>query len=176
MIHWHGLCWRFDKEPHNLMHQAFIDGKTDEECAKLLSDWAKLQYKMTANHSAVLDENERPRKNIWPPPESTAPAPPDEKILLLNYSWICAVQKCINASHSWEGYPVAIFLDDDVQLPPVLDTPVYKGNSKSPTGMHGALVWKEFDNEVLLNSVVRQAEDQNYLKNIIGALREYKLT
>ncbi|VDI81413.1 Hypothetical predicted protein [Mytilus galloprovincialis] len=37
MIHWHGLCWRFDKEPHNLMHQAYVDGKTDEECAKLLS-------------------------------------------------------------------------------------------------------------------------------------------
>ncbi|VDI81681.1 Hypothetical predicted protein [Mytilus galloprovincialis] len=79
MIHWHGLCWRFDKEPHNLMHQAYVDGKTDEECAKLLSDWAKLEYKMTANHPAGLDENNKPKKNLWPPPEGTAPAPPDEK-------------------------------------------------------------------------------------------------
>ncbi|CAG2201823.1 unnamed protein product [Mytilus edulis] len=78
MIHWHGLCWRFDKEPHNLMHQAYVDGKTDDECAKLLSDWAKLEYKMTANHPAGLDENNKPKK-IWPPPEGTAPAPPDEK-------------------------------------------------------------------------------------------------
>ncbi|CAC5370555.1 unnamed protein product [Mytilus coruscus] len=79
MIHWHGLCWRFDKEPYNLMHQAFMDGKTDEECAKLLSDWAKLQYKMTANHPIGLDGNRKPKKNLWPPPEGTAPAPPDEK-------------------------------------------------------------------------------------------------
>ncbi|CAC5413966.1 unnamed protein product [Mytilus coruscus] len=64
MIHWHGLCWRFDKEPHNLMHQAFIDGKTDDECAKLLSDWAKLEYKMTANHPAGVDENRKPKKSL----------------------------------------------------------------------------------------------------------------
>lgn len=74
------------------------------------------------------------------------------------------------------GLPVVIFLGDDVQLPPVLDTPVYKANSKSPAGMHGALVWKEFNEAVLLKTVVHQAEDQTYFKNVLGALREYKLT
>ncbi|CAG2201822.1 unnamed protein product [Mytilus edulis] len=42
--------------------------------------------------------------------------------------------------------------------------------------MHGALVWKEFNEAVLLKTVVRQAEDQSYFKNVLGALREYKLT
>ena len=26
MIHWHGLCWRQDKEPHNLFHEAIKSG------------------------------------------------------------------------------------------------------------------------------------------------------
>ncbi|CAC5397334.1 unnamed protein product [Mytilus coruscus] len=32
---------------------------------------------MTANHPAELDESQK--KNLWPPPEGTAQAPPDEK-------------------------------------------------------------------------------------------------
>ena len=40
---------------------------------------------------------------------------------------------------------VVVFFGDDVQLPPVLDCPVYKNNSKSPASMHGSLVWKEFN-------------------------------
>lgn len=75
MIHWHGLCWRFDKEPHNLMHQAYVDGKTDDECAKLLSDWAKLEYKMTANHPAGLDENNKPKKKPLATTRRHCPSP-----------------------------------------------------------------------------------------------------
>ncbi|CAC5410886.1 unnamed protein product [Mytilus coruscus] len=40
--------------------------------------------------------------------------------------------------------------------------------------MHGALVWKEFNNSFLSKTVVRQAED--HFKNVLGALREYKFT
>jgi hypothetical protein len=25
MVHWHGLCWRSDREPHNLLHNAIED-------------------------------------------------------------------------------------------------------------------------------------------------------
>ena len=28
MIHWHGLCWRYDHEPHSLLHEGFSQGKT----------------------------------------------------------------------------------------------------------------------------------------------------
>ena len=37
-----------------------------------------------------------------------------------------------NQDYSWGGLPVVVFFGDDVQLPPVLDCPVYKCNSKSP--------------------------------------------
>jgi hypothetical protein len=33
--------------------------------------------------------------------------------------------------HGGGGLPVVVFFGDDVQLPPVLDCPVYKNNSKS---------------------------------------------
>lgn len=68
-----------------------------------------------------------------------------------------------------------IFLDD-VQLPPVCDCPVYKGNNKSMPSMHGTLVWKEFDTAVLLNTVFRQGEKENQFKNVLSSLREYKLS
>ena len=49
-----------------------------------------------------------------------------------------------NRDHSWVGLLVVVFHGDDVQLPPVLDCPVYKCNSKSPASLHGVLVWEEF--------------------------------
>ena len=79
MIHWHGLCWRGDREPHDLLHNAVQDGLTDSECAQRLSDWARIQLGMSALHPAGKDDHDQPRKNLWPPPEGTAPAPPEEK-------------------------------------------------------------------------------------------------
>ena len=79
MIHWHGLCWRSDHEPHSLLHEGFSQGKTSDECAALLSEWAKNTFKMTASHPAGGDESGNPNKNLWAPPEGTCPAPPAEK-------------------------------------------------------------------------------------------------
>jgi hypothetical protein len=42
-----------------------------------------------------------------------------------------------NPSLSWGGLPVVIFLDD-VQLPPVCDTPVYTTNTKTSAAIHGS--------------------------------------
>ena len=36
-----------------------------------------------------------------------------------------AINKGANADQLWGGIPVAVFMGDDVQLPPVCDTPVY---------------------------------------------------
>lgn len=38
-------------------------------------------FGMTACHPAYKDENGNPRRDLWPPPEGTAPPPPYEKIL-----------------------------------------------------------------------------------------------
>ena len=79
-------------------------------------------------------------------------------------------------SKSWGGLPVVVVLGDDVQLPPVLDCPVYKCNAKSQASMHGSLIWKEFNAAVLLSTVIRQGEDQTQFKNVLSSLREYKLS
>ena len=70
------------------------------------------------------------------------------------------------SSESWGGLPV-VFLGDDVQLPPVLDTPVYKPVGTTPAAMHGALVWKEFQTVVDLQQVFHE---------VLMALRENKMT
>ena len=85
------------------------------------------------------------------------------------------VNKGKNAMSSWGGIPVVVFLEDDVQLPPVLDCPVFKCTSKSTAAMHGCLVWKEFDNAIILNTVVRLNENQLEFKNVLSSLRNYNL-
>ena len=80
------------------------------------------------------------------------------------------------SSLSWGGLPVVVFLGDDVQLPPVCDTPVYKIPSSSPASLHGSLVWKEFNSAVFLSKIVRQDESQEYLKNVLMSLRDYSTT
>lgn len=54
------------------------------------------------------------------------------------------------ADQSWGGIPVVVFFGDNVQLPPVLDAPVYNKKSLSPASMHGVLVWQEFNTSVVL--------------------------
>ena len=81
-----------------------------------------------------------------------------------------------NSSFSWGGLPVVVFLGDDVQLPPVCDSPVYFSKSTIPAAMHGSLVWKEFNTAVTLQTIVRQNREQTEFKNTLLALREYKIT
>lgn len=83
MIHWHGLCWRKDREPHNLLHDAFSAGMSNDQSAARLSEWAQIQFGMTANHPAGKDDFGNSKKHLWPPPEGTAPAPTEEKNALI---------------------------------------------------------------------------------------------
>ena len=82
MIHWHRLCWRADKEPHNLLYQAVQKQLSDNEIAAELAAWAKAIFGMSASHPAGKDEEGNPHKDFWPPPEGSAPPPPEEKNLL----------------------------------------------------------------------------------------------
>jgi len=107
----------------------------------------------------------------------------DERSMIgaTNLGWIefmcrCGVANSSNADTSWGGLPVVAFFGDDVQLPPVLDSPVYFCQSKLPAAMHGVLVWQEFTHAVLLEKVIRQSESEKYFKNVLYSLREYNLT
>ena len=66
MIHWQGLCWRDDREPHTLLYEAVQEGLSDESCADRLTKWAQDEFQMTAMHPAGNDENGNPRKDLWP--------------------------------------------------------------------------------------------------------------
>jgi hypothetical protein len=77
---------------------------------------------------------------------------------------------------------IAISLGVDFQLllflgmmSPVLDSPLYFCQSKSPAAMHGVLVWQEFTNAIILQKVVRQSEAEKDFKNVLFSLRQYKL-
>lgn len=77
------------------------------------------------------------------------------------------------ADQSWGGIPVVVFFGDYIQLPPVLDAPVYNTKSFSPASMHGVLVWQEFNTSVVLKNVI-QEEHEKELKDVLSCLREYK--
>ncbi|KAH3883662.1 hypothetical protein DPMN_007622 [Dreissena polymorpha] len=79
MIHFHGLCWRSDREPHNLLHEALKNGLDEDVCASKLSEWAQQNFAMIAMHPAGSDASGNPNKDLWPPPEGNAPAPPESK-------------------------------------------------------------------------------------------------
>ena len=44
MVHWHGLCWRSDRQPHNLLNKCIEEGLSDSDCALELSNWAAEQF------------------------------------------------------------------------------------------------------------------------------------
>ena len=77
MVHWHGLCWRSDRQPHNLLNEALNIGLSESDAADKLSQWAQNNFAMTASHPAGKDNNGNPRKDLWCPPEGTAPPPPE---------------------------------------------------------------------------------------------------
>ena len=79
MVHWHDLCWRSDRDPHNLLHNAIEAGLSDLDCANVLSQWATGQSGLSASHPAGKDETGKHRNNLWPPPEGSAALPPEEK-------------------------------------------------------------------------------------------------
>ena len=77
---------------------------------------------------------------------------------------------------TWGGLPVVVFFGDDAQLPPVLDSPVYKSSSKHPSAIHGVLIWSQFNHAVALNTIQRQNEDEQQLRNALMSLRNYTVT
>jgi hypothetical protein len=72
--------------------------------------------------------------------------------------------------------PVVIFLGDNVQLSPVLDSPVYNSSCKLPAALHGVLVWKDFKYSVNLKTIVCHGIKEQELKDVLLAIREYKIT
>ncbi len=79
MIHSHGFAWRKDRQPSQLLYQTVLDNLSEEETAKELSTWAEQAFGMTAAHPAGSDDRGNPRKDLWPPPEGIAEAPPEEE-------------------------------------------------------------------------------------------------
>lgn len=54
MAHWHDLCWRFDRESHDLLHSANTASLSEEQCADKLSLWARVNFGFTANNLFFL--------------------------------------------------------------------------------------------------------------------------
>ena len=61
-----------------------------------------------------------------------------------------AIKRGASADKLWRGILVVVFMGEDVQLPPVCDTPVYIPSN------HGLLVWTNLDTAVELTENVRQ--------------------
>ncbi|XP_077977435.1 uncharacterized protein LOC144433000 [Glandiceps talaboti] len=79
--------------------------------------------------------------------------------------WADYLCRCgFNKDESWGGLPVVVSFGDDIQLPPVLDSPVYISKGKTPAAMRGVLVWKEFKDAVTLNTIVRQSASEEHFK------------
>ena len=60
------------------MHRALEEGLSDEECASRLAECASNQLGLTASHPAGKDDSGNPRTDFWPPPEGSAPPPPEK--------------------------------------------------------------------------------------------------
>ena len=83
MVHWHGLCWRSDKQSHQFLFHAVKRGFSDDNCVEKLAQWAESNCVITAMHPAGQNETGQSRKDLWPPPEGNAPALPEDKNPLL---------------------------------------------------------------------------------------------
>ena len=87
-----------------------------------------------------------------------------------------AINRGANADELWGGIPVVVFMGDDVQLPPVCDTPVYIPDCRSAPSNHGRLVWTSLDSAVELSQIVRQNECEQQLRDVLMSLRTYSKT
>ena len=81
-----------------------------------------------------------------------------------------------SSTQDWGGIPVVLFLGDDVQLPPVCDSPVYVCNSKNQAALHGSIVWKSFNTAIQLVQIVRQLDTEIQFKSVLQSLRDYTTT
>ena len=75
---------------------------------------------------------------------------------------LCSEQRS-QCRRAMGGIPVVVLMGDDVQLPPVCDTPVYIQVCCSSRSNHGRLVWTTFDSAVELTEIVRQNESEQQL-------------
>ena len=87
-----------------------------------------------------------------------------------------AINRGGNAKELWGGIPVVVFMGDDVQLPPVCDTPVYIPDCCSAPSNHGRLVWTSLDSVVELTQILRQNESEQQLRDVLMSLRTYSTT
>ena len=71
---------------------------------------------------------------------------------------------------------MVLFMGDDVQLPPVCDTPVYISDCRSELSNHGRLVWTMFASAVELTQIIRQNESEQQLRDVLMSLRNYTTT
>ena len=100
IVHWHGLCWRKDGEPNNLLHEALQSGLAESDFANKLAEWASNEFGLTAMHPDGSDADGKPRKDLWAPPEGTAPAPPEEKNPLVKLLMdVCSDQESLLEDH-----------------------------------------------------------------------------
>ena len=65
------------------------------------------------------------------------------------------INRGASADGLWAGIPVAVFMRDDVQPPPVCDTLVYISDCCSAPSNHGRLFWTMFDSAVELRLYTR---------------------
>ena len=87
-----------------------------------------------------------------------------------------AIKRGANAEELWGALPVVVLMEDDVQLPPVCNTPVYIDHSCSAPSNHGRLVWTSFDSAVELSEIVRQTESEEWLRDVLMSMRTYSST
>ena len=87
-----------------------------------------------------------------------------------------AINKGANADKFWGGIPVAAFMGDDVQLPPVCDTPVYISDCRSAPSNHARLVWTMFASAVELTQIIWHYESEQQLRDVLMSLRNYTTT
>ena len=81
-----------------------------------------------------------------------------------------------NCSQFWDGLPVVVFFGDDVQFPPIVDSPVYDCKMQSPAALHGALIWQEFSAAVTLHKFIRQNEEELQFKAVLTSVRNYTVS
>ena len=87
-----------------------------------------------------------------------------------------AVNRGASGDKLWRGIPVVVLMGDDVQLPPVCDTPVYIQHSRSAPSNRGRLVWTTFDSAVELTEIVRQADSERQPREVLMPIRTYTTT
>ena len=67
-------------------------------------------------------------------------------------------------------------MGDNVQLPPVCDTPAHIDHSRCALSNHGQYVWTSFDSAIELPQIVRQTEAEEKLRDVLMSMRTYTTT